>query len=412
VSEQQAKPLSLFEGYGLEIEYAIVDAETLDVRPWADRLLRKAAGTKEHVGDHDDGDIGWSNELVNHVLEFKNAGPVPSLAGVDAAFDESLDRAQAILAEWSACLLPTGMHPWMDPAHETKIWSHEGAEIYNAYDRIFQCRRHGWSNVQATHLNLPFANEDEFVRLYAAARIMLPMLPALAASSPFRDDAASGLLDTRLRHYFTNSARVPAMTGDVIPGPLASYADYQRLLASIDAELGDLDRDKILIGNPWINARGAIARFDRMAIELRLLDTQECPRADVAICEAVAAATLALVEERWVSFAEQRETPTAALRATLDAAVVEGPAAPLATPFLATALGAPGAQTLGEVWRRFLAETALSDGATAVLDTILTEGTLAQRILAATGPAPSHENLHAVYTELAACLATGRMLGA
>jgi hypothetical protein len=202
------------------------------------------------------------------------------------------------------------------------------------------------------------------------------------------------------------------MTGDVVPGPLASYADYQRLLASIDAELGDLDRDKILIGNPWINARGAIARFDRMAIELRLLDTQECPRADVAICEAVAAATRALVEERWVSFAEQRETPTAPLRATLDAAVVEGPAAPPATPFLATALGAPGAQTLGEIWRRFLAEAALSGGATAVLDTIRSEGTLAQRILAATGPAPSHEALHAVSAELAACLATGRMLGA
>jgi hypothetical protein len=37
-------PLGLFEGYGLEVEYMIVDGERLDVVPAADQLLEAAAG--------------------------------------------------------------------------------------------------------------------------------------------------------------------------------------------------------------------------------------------------------------------------------------------------------------------------------------------------------------------------------
>ena len=32
-----------------------------------------------------------------------------------------------------------------------------------------------------------------------------------------------------------------------------------------------------------MNSRGAIARFDRNAIEIRVIDVQECPKADLAI---------------------------------------------------------------------------------------------------------------------------------
>ena len=33
-------------------------------------------------------------------------------------------------------------------------------------------------------LNLPFSSDEEFGRLHAAIRLLLPLLPALAASSP------------------------------------------------------------------------------------------------------------------------------------------------------------------------------------------------------------------------------------
>ena len=40
-------PLGLFQGYGIEIEYMIVDAETLNVRPITDELLRAVSGSFE-----------------------------------------------------------------------------------------------------------------------------------------------------------------------------------------------------------------------------------------------------------------------------------------------------------------------------------------------------------------------------
>ena len=89
--------------------------------------------------------------------------------------------------------MPTGMHPWMDPAREFELWPHGDREIYAAFDRIFDCRGHGWANLQSMHLNLPFADDDEFGRLHAAIRALLPLLPALAASSPFADGHARGL---------------------------------------------------------------------------------------------------------------------------------------------------------------------------------------------------------------------------
>ena len=62
--------------------------------------------------------------------------------------------------------MPGGMHPWMDPARETRLWPHDNAHVYRQYDEIFDCSRHGWSNLQSTHINLPFANDMEFARVY------------------------------------------------------------------------------------------------------------------------------------------------------------------------------------------------------------------------------------------------------
>lgn len=72
----------------------------------------------------------------------------------------------------------------MDPATESRFWPHGDAIVYRTYDRIFGCRSHGWANIQCMHLNLPFAGDEEFARLHAAARLLLPILPALAANSP------------------------------------------------------------------------------------------------------------------------------------------------------------------------------------------------------------------------------------
>ncbi|HET9233312.1 MAG TPA: glutamate-cysteine ligase family protein, partial [Candidatus Eisenbacteria bacterium] len=187
-------PLGLFDAYGVELEYMIVDATTLDVRPIADTLLGPE-------GDVDRGAATWSNELALHVIEIKNSEPAPRLTGLARVFQDEVREVNRRLAPQGAMLLPTGMHPWMDPDREFRTWPHEGGPVYGTFHRIFDCRGHGWANLQSVHLNLPFANDAEFGRLHAAIRLVLPLLPALAASSPARSGRLTGFMDTRLNVY-------------------------------------------------------------------------------------------------------------------------------------------------------------------------------------------------------------------
>ncbi|MFU8877941.1 MAG: hypothetical protein ACNA7E_07345, partial [Wenzhouxiangellaceae bacterium] len=66
-----------FTGYGIELEYMIVDRKTLAVRPIADKLLLDEAGNVANEVAH--GELAWSNELVAHVVELKTNGPAESL---------------------------------------------------------------------------------------------------------------------------------------------------------------------------------------------------------------------------------------------------------------------------------------------------------------------------------------------
>jgi len=161
--------LHLFQAYGVELESMIVDRETLDARPIADDLLAAVSPEgSEPEAEVEFGDIAWSNELVLHVIEMKTNGPAVSLDGLGARFREHVGRIHELLEPLGACLLPTGMHPWFDPDREARLWPHEYGPVYRTFDRIFGCRGHGWSNLQSTHLNLPFDGDDEFGRLHAA----------------------------------------------------------------------------------------------------------------------------------------------------------------------------------------------------------------------------------------------------
>ena len=409
-----AGALHLHEGIGLEIELMLVDRATLDVRPIADELLHEVSG--DHGGDYDAGPIGWSNELVLHLLELKMSTPAPALGGIAARFQENVARIDALLARSGATLLPGGMHPWMDPAKETVLWPHDYGEVYRAYDRLFDCKRHGWANLQSNHVNLSFAGDEEFGRLHAAVRLALPLVPALAASSPFVDARATGTLCNRLTAYRTNSSRVPIMTGDVIPEPVYSMTEYEeRILAPIQREIAALEPEGILRGE-WLNSRGAIARFDRSAIEIRLLDAQECPAADVACAWAVACLVRDLCQERWGSSDEQRAFSTRALAQLLERTTALGPRASIDDPAYARALGWRGqaAPLAGELWSRIVEESVVpargtTDELLAPLRWIERHGTLAERLLRATGRDVQRARLREVYGELARGLIGGRL---
>jgi gamma-glutamyl:cysteine ligase YbdK (ATP-grasp superfamily) len=407
----QAVPWGLFEVFGIEMEFMIVDRKTLAVRPIADLLLRDASGGEAWVEDVERGPIEWSNEIVAHLVELKTNGPAAAIAGLELAFHADVLAANRLLERHDAMLLGTGAHPLMDPAEDTRIWPHGGGEIYATYDRIFGCKGHGWSNLQSTHLNLPFGNDEEFGRLHAAIRLVLPIIPALAASSPFLDGRFTGYLDARLETYRHNQARIPSITGTVIPERLFTEAEYRSLLERIATDVRPHDPDALL--NPlFLNSRGAIARFDRNAIEIRTIDIQECPAADIAVVAALVAVLRRLVAEQTVSFRVQQEWPEDLLADILLGVVRDGDQARIADADYLRMLGLRGrGMTAGAAWRELceISHGEFDASSGAAIGRILAEGPLARRMLRAIGTSPDRATLVAACRELASCLAENRL---
>ena len=352
----------LFEVFGIEIEWMIVDRISGQVWPVADRILRDSAGAP--VNERSFGPLVCSNELAAHVLEGKTPQPVADWAAMEELFQGGLGVAAEALAQATdgrAALFPGAMHPLMDPVREGILWPHGQQEIYALYNRVFDCRTHGWMNLQSVHLNLPFADEEEFARLHSALILALPLVPALAAASPFCEGRVTGWQSTRLQVYAGNQKRFASITGSLIPEACFSAAEYaERIYAPMMKEVAPINGEGILEAE-WLNSRAAIARFDRMAIEVRVIDAQECVRADLAVAAQLVEVVRYLCGARGPELREAvLQWPAALLREQFMQAAQAGRGAPVVLPEWGAFwdLARPPA-TLGDVWRGLREEKGL-----------------------------------------------------
>ncbi|HEY8934289.1 MAG TPA: glutamate-cysteine ligase family protein [Cyclobacteriaceae bacterium] len=409
----QPSRIHLFQAFGVELEYMVVDRDTLQVKPITDELLKHELGS--YGSDYENGMVTWSNELVLHVIELKSTKPEHNFNALENAFAENIKRINAILSGWNAMLMPTAAHPFMNPVAETKLWPHDNNDVYTIYNKIFDCRGHGWSNLQSTHLNLPFYDDEEFAKLHAAIRLVLPILPALCASSPILDGKLTGIQDTRLRYYKTNQIRIPSITGKVIPEAVFSKRNYYNVVyEKIKSDIAPYDAEQIL--DPiWVNSRGAIPRFDRGSIEIRVMDIQECPAADMAIITLVIETIKALATGKFISIEDQMKWKTETLVTILDTIIENGQHAVIhQTDYLKLFGSAEQTNSANVLWQ-FIMNRLIRSGNSSLekwkpeLDIILKQGTLAQRIMNAVGAEPTHQQIVTVYKHLCDCLAQNRM---
>ena len=460
----------IWERFGVEMEFMIVDRDTLNVLPRADVPLGKDKDGNQ-LSDIEYDDIGLSNELVSHVLEFKCAHPKSTFDGLGKRFFHEIRRANKKLEKINAMLLPSACHPFMDPA-EMKLWPYDCLDIYQTYDRIFNCKGHGWANLQSTHLNLSFDGDEEFGELHAAIRLILPLIPAIAASSPYLDGKYTGYRDARINVYRHNQDKVPEITGQVIPEQAYSYDEYNKMIFDkVKKAIAPYDTEHLL-NHFFLNSRGAIARFDRGAIEIRLVDIQECPNADIAIAELEIATLKAIVNGKFAAsrsgnaagssdsatgnaagssasseniaansvphtLKEYREflrnfdttrlaellnkTVKDAENATIDwseylavfgmnFATASASTSPAATP---AATSPANTITAGDLWKHIysIVKNDLTEVSQSVMEKMLERGTLSSALYKALGDSPSHEAFVSEYKKLADCLAHNRLYG-
>jgi len=179
-------------------------------------------------------------------------------------------------------------------------------------------------------------------------------------------------------------------------------------------DIAKLDPEGIL-QDEFLNARGAIARFDRSTIEIRVLDTQECPSADLALAGVVVAALKGLVEERWSSYEEQKAWETRELADIFGKVIANAGRTPVPQEY-ARLFGvyAPSNISARVIWRRLslnsLPDMDFDPDWEQALAVMVDQSSLARRILAAVDNDYRPRTIREVYGNLCTCLDTNEPL--
>lgn len=306
---------SLMSAFGLELEYMVVDRNTLKIKPIVDQLFKSVVG--DEVAEVSSHDLEWSNELVRHVVEIKNPGPRMIFRGLAGEFHREVQIINENLKSFDAMLMPTAMHPTMNPRQETELWPLGYNEIYKTYNKLFDCNNHGWSNLQSMHINLSFANDQEFEKLHTVCRALLSITPALTASSPIVEGQIK-FYSSRLSYYLENQKKVPSIMGEGVPDVNSSQQDYEnRVLQPMYRDIRKIDASGKLEGE-WLNSRGVIPKFERDSLEVRLCDIQENPFIDISVAWFFMEVTKLLLNEEFESLDFVRSLETLKLKKLIE----------------------------------------------------------------------------------------------
>jgi carboxylate-amine ligase len=242
--------------------------------------------------------------------------------------------------------------------------------------------------------------------------MVLPVIPALAASTPFFDGKYAGFHDSRMEAYRHNQAKIPSIAGVIIPEAVFSSEAYrQRIFNPILHDIRPFDEEKIL-DKHFLNSRGAIARFDRGAIEIRVIDIQESPLADMAIVNAVTGLIKLVAKGLFGSYEEQKQWHEVTLASIFLGAIKNSGMTVIEDSLYLKFWGCKKSRlTAGELWLHLapFLKTVMLPEYFDVFSVIVNQGTLSQRLLAAVGKNFSKEDLVHVYRRLVQCLSENRL---
>lgn len=280
---------------GTEHEYSLNGPGFVPL-PESDRILTGVSGSAD--GEARLGRSIICKELQKAVLEFAPDHPAESLPAIESSVQDGIREFCRRFGE-RYTLLGLGMHPTLRLG-EARVWDHGEREYYEAYDRLFGIRQHGWLNIQALQVNIEYANEAGLVFMHNRIRCLIPFLVAVSAASPFVEGKLPGPADNRLLYYRENQAQVPAICNGIVPDPISSVRDYRTRLSAIYAEL--TARGAPALCEEWVASAGVIVRFSRPCVEIKVPDEQECVRSDMAL----AAFVRALLRARSLPLEEDR----------------------------------------------------------------------------------------------------------
>lgn len=397
----------LLLGFHLEQAFALVGRTSLDPLPLVDEVLSLQCG--DRLREVDVGAMRWSNPGPRHSIRLATRNGLNGLYEAREIFSAGAAALRDAAAQVEGRLLPTGMHPWME-AERAQCWPHGGDTKDQALIALGGKARHGWANQQGLRVSIPFAGEASFRETFACLRFLSPLLPALAAASPFVEGNPGPALNCRIaagRDFLDGPSLMPRAYSSkgayenelIVPG--------RERIRSLGVKLAPLDLCGHLLR----------ADFAAQLIHIDVMDAQESLEADLALCAFTAAATGWL----WHSTSAPRDPwPSPRLADLLEVSLVSAEAGIIGDRDYLDIMGYPerGACRYSELLQFLLEDRLAADPAVASCAESLAHmrrASLANRMLARLrqdGETFGPEELFNLYREIVACSENNTMLAA
>ena len=166
---------------------------------------------------------------------------------------------------------------------------------------------------------------------------------------------------------------------------------------------------KGILQYPWLNSRGAIPKFDHKAIEIRIIDTQECVTADIALAKVVHA-----ILKNWFDSSHYflgNPCETKRLKNIFEHSIKSGLSTLIDDSELLRQWQVPKQlKTCRDVWSFLIEKNSfmLRQQEQLALEQILIHGNLSERILRAAGKNAPLDSIKKIYEQLTFCLLTNQ----
>jgi carboxylate-amine ligase len=252
---------------GLEEEFAVLDADTLDLVPHFEELRDAAVATDPVLA------ASISGELIRSEIEIRS-GRGEDFADAVVRQRDVRRRLFDLAAGRGVALGSTGTHPWADYREQPNIDTEHYRRVVEGLQYV--ARR---NNTFSLHVHVGVNGADRAVRVCDRLRPVLPPLLALSANSTWLDARDAGLHSARTQTFTKSFPRcgIPDAFGS-----WAAYAEYIDLLLRT--------RSIVEYTQVWWSVR---PHFDFGTVEVRICDAQ----ATAGEAEALAALITASVAQ-------------------------------------------------------------------------------------------------------------------
>ncbi|NIR51436.1 glutamate--cysteine ligase [candidate division KSB1 bacterium] len=194
---------------GVEVELQVLDPETKNLVSGAQEILAKT-----------DGDHHVKPELIQSTIEL-NTDVCSNIMAVRTDLTERLNHLIEICDELGYELACVGTHPFSK-------WEEQDITPQERYHMLVD--RCQWPArrlmIFGLHVHVGVPSGEKAIAIFNSLTTFLPHLLALSASSPFFDDADTGLASTRVKIFET----LPTAG---LPYRLLNWAEFQRFMITL-----------------------------------------------------------------------------------------------------------------------------------------------------------------------------------